>query len=397
MHRSTLLILALVFLWPVGQSAAQSVVQTLQPDDAIQVDSEQCDLQLIRFDSTGLEARCGPAWTPTPAPPTATMIPNTPTATPVPATATATPQGGIGACTHDVTRWHALVEYAADGSIACTYGHTHFDDPRTLDSHFGPLPYGEISYPWMTPNENVEQGKHRFYKWAVYDGPCVAVNSARGLKRFRLQAHADANAGAVTRYHSYFFQGTVCNPSNGLEISDITLGGHMDYGSLYLGAGGKEKYVPLPGDAGDTNVTGGDRRLHGTPGGFRGDWTWYGSHGLGLTVGLLHEDWGPVDPLNLSRQLYYPSSRQNHSWQEVGHLIGHFRPFDVPSSGFADRHGKPVASPCAVGPDCVPYDFGTLNGGQSFQFRTEGQAGGTVIRDYDVLGPDGQSLLRWPN
>lgn len=112
-------------------------------------------------------------------------------------------------------------------------------------------------------------------------------------------------------------------------------------------------------------------------------------------LGLRQEDWGPVDPLNLGRQLFYADPSQNHSWQEPGHLITARVPFDIPLSGMADRYGVPVAAGCTVGPDCVPYDFGTLRGGQSYQFRMEAVT--ATVREYDVKDSTGKSLIRFPN
>jgi hypothetical protein len=288
---------------------------------------------------------------------------------------------------HDATTYHGLVKRDSSGAIECTYGHTHFDDPHQVDSFFGALPYGEISYPWQTLNENVGN-KHSFYKWTVYDGACVAANSALGLRRFRLEAHADGNAGATTRFHSFFLQGEVCNPNNPAISYTISVGGHMDYGSLYVAGA----YVPLPGDSGDS--PGGNRRLHGSVANPRYDWTWYGSHAL-AGLGVRQEDWGPVDPLNLSRQLFYVAAGQNHSFQDPGHLITGVHPFNVPMSGFADRFGVPVTTACTLGPDCVPFDFGGLPPRRSFQFRAD--AGELPVREYDVKGSDGMTMIRFPN
>src|SRR5262249_37741207 len=72
---------------------------------------------------------------------TCASVTATPTATTLP-TATPTPTGtsGVPACPHDPTMWHGLVERNSDGSLRCTYGHTHMDNPHALDGVLGPLP-----------------------------------------------------------------------------------------------------------------------------------------------------------------------------------------------------------------------------------------------------------------
>ena len=143
MKTHTIIALILLLTVPLGAAAA-TLTQTLAPNDTLTVAAQSCDLSVTAQSKTGVSVACGPQWTPTPLP------------------------AGVPACTdHDVNTWHGLVKRNADGSINCTYGHTHFDNPHDLDSVLGPLPVPEISYPWMTTNENIEISKHRFYKWSI--------------------------------------------------------------------------------------------------------------------------------------------------------------------------------------------------------------------------------------
>src|SRR3990167_1425085 len=112
------------------------------------------------------------AVTATPIPPTETPVPPTSTPVPAPATLTATPEGtvlpyaGAPLCPiHNDREWHALWDY----DQGCHYNHEHKDNPHDLDDVFGTQIYeiagGSISYPWQTPNENLN--KHNSYGWIV--------------------------------------------------------------------------------------------------------------------------------------------------------------------------------------------------------------------------------------
>ncbi|MFN0071038.1 MAG: carboxypeptidase-like regulatory domain-containing protein [Chloroflexota bacterium] len=310
---------------------------------------------------------------------------------------------GIPDCLHDPTLWHGVVERNADNSIACAYGHEHHDDPRVLDSVFGPLSYGEISYPWQTHSqlgpENV--AKHRVYVWStMVNQPCVPANVPLGVTNARLQAHADGNRGAAVRYHSFFLQAEGCDPANPGWRGTLSVGGHMDYGVLtLLMPSGSEVHVPMPGDP---TPPGADRRIHGSTDRGRPDATWYGNHGI-VGVGLRGEDWGPVDPNDPTRLLFYGNTR-NGSWQEPFHLLtikiaAQLDPLDgamdgyVTFNGFTDRYGTIVSTCSPIGADCIPLTVNNMKVG-SYQIRADKL--GLATREYDVQ-LNGNSLIQHPD
>jgi hypothetical protein len=104
---------------------------------------------------------------------------------------------GVPVCADPgATMWHNLVRRNADGSIACTYGHEHGDDPHQLDRTFGPMGgwwnHGQeqdLSYPWETMNEN--ETKHSSYKIIVRGSdaqplqPWYTIGSKNYIKAFR--------------------------------------------------------------------------------------------------------------------------------------------------------------------------------------------------------------------
>jgi Ni,Fe-hydrogenase III small subunit len=289
---------------------------------------------------------------------------------------------------HDPTRWHALVERNPNNSILCTYGHEHGSDPHVLDSLFGTLPASatgqEIAFAWLTgPKENstdpsslshqpfdnrpVINGKHTFFKWetltpsklahAGINGCPPNPNELYGFDNIRLEVHADANAGADIRFHSFFVQAQECSTTDPTYHGQFSIGGWFDYGFLNgTHWGDKDVRVPLlvidpctPGDVlqnGATCQYHNSRRTHGAsspgpanstdpnailPGTIRNDFTWYGSNGdpdligqwsgpaISVSDGIREDDWGPVDPNNPSGPvLFYPggstTEHHNHGW-----------------------------------------------------------------------------------
>jgi hypothetical protein len=320
---------------------------------------------------------------------------------------------GVPVCTdHDPTKWHGLVKRNASGTISCTYGHEHKDDPRVLDEMFGSLEYGEISYPWQTSSslglEN--DAKHRVYDWMVAkDQPCKPAFGAKfSFDNMRAEVHADGNAGATVRFHSFFVQARACDPADPTWRGTISTGGHMDYGILVVStAGGPGQYVPLPGDPSSegNHSRGKGNRGHGSPQTPRSDFTWYGTHGIMNVLGIRKEDWGPVDPSDPKKLLFYGGG-QNGSWIEPLHLFA----LDITPrldkldgkedgyatyDGFTDRYGSIVPSCSPVGPDCVPLKLVNMKVG-SYQFRAD--VAGLKTRDFDVKSPvTGKSLIQFPN
>lgn len=362
---------------------------------------------------------------------------------------------------HDVTKWHDLVARDAAGAIVCTYGHDHGSDPSVLDSVFGPLdansfPGQEIGYPWLTSAaENsdgplgvttsdgrpIYGGKHRFFKWEVLPQSYFAQFGKPSCQKYsglpysfddmRMEVHADGNSGATIRFHSFFVQLEACDPANPAWHGLIELGGHFDYGVLNA----REKdptdptktidvRVPLPGDP---TVLKGQRRTHGSigpNGAFRGDFTWYGANDcvdcapknvtrIGISDGIREEDFGPIDPSNPTGPvLFYTHEgdpKQNHGWSTILDIIAanitspaSYKTAARPDGtfdwqGFVDRNGfvlQGAQLPCQLGTDCIPARLTNIKQGQ-YQFSNDALHLPAV--HFDVLAPNGRSLILYPN
>src|SRR5690606_24935309 len=95
--------------------------------------------------------------------------------------------------------------------------------------------YGEISYPWQTPNEN--SMKHEGYVWLYTQaaGGCEQLGSEqRGqlncVTDVLVQVHSIGTPMAVaTRVHSFVLFARVCDPA-GHPCGIVQTGGHHDYG-----------------------------------------------------------------------------------------------------------------------------------------------------------------------
>jgi hypothetical protein len=407
--------------------AARNVVEHLRVGDTARV---TCDAALSITGQTPQELRlaCGGVLPPATAtaPPMSTAIATrTPTAlpgtvTPVPttrpeATPTPMPPGstieGVPVCPHDDRTWHGLVERNADQTIRCTYGNTHFDDPRPLDGALGPWPFAEtISYPHETVDEN--HRKHNVYKWATYDNPtCQSRVPGLTLRAARMQYHGDAHAGALTRFHSYYTQARWCDTTNPAYDARVSIGGHLDTCILSLkNATGGETYQPLPNDPPlDDPCRASRQRIHGQPLFPRLDFTWYWGNGgapnplngiglrLGFSSGIRNEDWGPVDPVSPNNPLLFYGGVQNHSYQDPLHIYSMFIGDAVNHQGYTDRHGWIVTGCTAPGLDCVPFSVSGMRAGVEHQFRSD-QHALLCCREYDVLSPvTGKSLIVYPN
>lgn len=383
-----------------------------------------------------------PSPTPTPSPsPTPTPM-ATPTPTPHSMPPTVVPGRTVAdlpvpLCPdHNETTWHPLVLKNSDGSVKCSYAHEHHDDPHALDHVFGPVGTytngQDISYPWQTSSAMGEENhvKHEFYKWNVatfeqMGNTCAPSNASLSFKNIRGEFHMDAVHGALVRYHSYWLEAQGCDPNDPSFGGIIRIGGHMDYGNLYLtdGTDGDGTKISLDGDP--TGYSD-DRRLHmgekdGVVPGFRnGDYTWYGSNryvsvlsGSKFYVrnGLRGEDWGPM---NLTTHkptysfTYWYGDRGDggdNSVQEPFHLIS----IDIPSEldqadgtldgkvtyrGFTNRYGDLLQTNCSpVGPDCVPISVEGMKVGH-YEFRAT--SNGIGDREYDVL-VNGKSSIAYPN
>jgi hypothetical protein len=378
--------------------------------------------------------------------PTATRVPPTPVpaATQVPPTPVPGPPGSVPACVHDVTKWHGLVERNADNTIRCTYGHEHGADPRVLDSLFGPLAQ-QISYAWATVSSSgvsensdtpilvtsdgrsIVGGKHRFYKWEVITAAqlqarrgksCSSVNTPYSIDNARMEVHADGNAGAAIRFHSFTVDAELCDPNNSAYKGTVKLGGHFDYGHLMYTKpdGSGDAIIPLPDDPGPGYTS--FRKIHGattdrSQNGFRGDFTWYGSHGL-VSDGIREEDWGPVDPNNPTGPVQFYGATGDASNPTYNHGQGvslDLLQINVPDpsrfgvkprtdgtydwSGHLDRSGHVVQ--CSTPDvDCIPVVFQNVMPGR-FQISAEDPPMWDMT-NFDVVDPStGKSLITFVN
>jgi hypothetical protein len=335
--------------------------------------------------------------------PVATQLP--PVATPSPVAA-----GGVPACPHDPRAWHGLVERDSTGAIACTYGHEHKDNPHALDYAFGPLPAylgGDISYPWQTFNATTgameNDAKHRVYGWQVMDLPqCVATtDSGFGFRRARLEEHMDGPIGATTRYHSAWLQAETCSTRDPAYRGFVERGGWIDSGSLSIDSPVCPglQYVQTPGDNGPQSV---EQRLEGSVACPRYDSTWYARlmGPVNVFSGSIKESWGAIDPNNPAQLLFYGGT-QNGSSLEPFHILSLFvDPTDlggdpVTYRGYTDRYGAIVQGCTQAALDCIPLRLDNVYGGVEYQMRAD--VAGLTTREYDVQGPDGTSLTRYPN
>jgi hypothetical protein len=328
---------------------------------------------------------------------------------------------GVAVCTgHDPDAWHALVDRDSAGAIACTYGHEHHDDPRTVDDIFGRASawYGgaqEISYPWQTHSalgpEN--QVKHEGYKWFVQrDLPCVPHGGTPGcIVAYRAQIHARGDiSDQTTRFHSYSLEAVVQDAGGHRGI--VRHGGHIDTGfSSILVSGGGTLLCPFGGARPDSLVcaSGGPHRESSSinvpppyaphnvylP-------NWYTQHRT-TQVAVKIEEWGPIDPEDPTKQHFHPASaRANNSrglagqpGVEIGNLQWIYRSDAnrlINFTGYTDRHGNVVATGCtAPATDCVPLK---IENARAVAYRSDPG----VVKEYDVASPaTGNSLIRYPN
>jgi hypothetical protein len=345
----------------------------------------------------------------------------------------------------------------ADGSVMCTYGHEHGSDPSVLDSLFGKLAENvgqEISYPWHTMNENdtsalpvttsngvpIDGGKHNFYKWEVLTpqqllaaGKPVCENpfAPYSFDNARMEVHADGNAGATIRFHSFYVEAETCDPNDPSYHGIVKIGGHFDYGHLMgmenTPQGPQDVIIPLPVDP---TYNSGQGRKHGTSEGscagcsgyMRGDFTWYGASNtrefqtapisIGVSDGIRDEDWGPVDPNNPSGPVQFYGTQGGTTYDHGQGVSLDILSLGIPAAanlagaaarpdgtfdwnGYVDRHGN-VVTCSTIGVDCIPVTLNNVKRG-SYQYSNDEPQRNLPMTNYDVKASNGQSLIQFPN
>jgi hypothetical protein len=359
--------------------------------------------------------------------------------------------GRNGRPAHDLHQWHGLVAHAADGSVLCTYGHTHGSNPNdpVVANIFGPLPASlngqTVSYPWATGSkiadgdysENCDwlstdplcagttSNKHAQYQWIIRDfGNCAPWNgqgSPTQVTAFRVELHADGSLGATVRFHSFFGQYRVEDCTTG-QVGYWTGGGHVDYAILLA----DDNLVPLPvpsGQAPSDCILQNDHRQEGNANdtsGEAGNDVWYGNANRAnagynpngncddvagdlswdVQVNVGRDMFGPVDPANPT-QILLDSYREGHKQTSVGtDTMSVIIPFGSNYTGtgkstsdgkilWYTANGTQTGTDCgAVGPECIPWTATNIPGPGGSNFGIPPNNGAGT--DADVPGPNGQ-------
>jgi hypothetical protein len=268
-----------------------------------------------------------------------------------------------------------------------------------------------------------------------------------------MEVHADGNAGADVRFHSFWVQAQECSTNDPTYHGQLTIGGHFDYGILnatHVGNGSVfDVRVPLPDIDPCTPQTLlpnaascpyiASRRTHGAsesgpagsadpnaalPGDLRYDFTWYGHNTdpdlagqsglqLGVSDGVREQDWGPIDPNNPHGSVLFYGPGHDHGWGGIDIFDfnapnpGAF-PADDPArtnpdgtyswTGFVDVHGRvqSIAS-CQdqpIGDSCIPALLANVRPGEA-QFSND--VSKLPPDNYDVTDANGVSLIGYPN
>jgi hypothetical protein len=434
---------AVVIAAPLVSAAVQTSI--LSPGDSLNV-SCSTSLAVQSSNKQAVLLNCAPQLVATSTPsPTATVAVIT--------------TNGVPVCADPgATMWHNLVRRNADGSIACTYGHEHGDDPHQLDRTFGPMGgwwnHGQeqdLSYPWETMNEN--ETKHSSYKIIVRGSdaqplqPWYTIGSKNYIKAFRGEYHLDGAKGFVmSEYHSFDFEAQICSSDGNCGIARF--GGVQDLGERLLthDDGTFTCVFPNPNIPANQGLCGtggktllGPRSMAGGPDDSRRDETWYsannkyhqtGAPSIDLDFGvILNSVWSPIhvnSPMDVMstdpaiRGDYPPHYRtsvggyipQNvDDWHHgtsievsaLGMSPGGFSIINgrINANGFTDRYGNVVQGCTAMGPDCVPFQLTNVPAGPvGFRDQEYSHDTGSAsqVNNYDVTSPvTNGSLTIWPN
>jgi len=325
--------------------------------------------------------------------------------------------------THNDRQFHGLWDYAR----GCHYDHTHNDDPALGDSVFGPagaLWGGQsASYPWMTANENNQQG-HPGYKYYVNLNPqpnCAVegyeyLGSVNCVSAFRIQYHdAGGNAHMVKRFHSYYLEARI---QRGSIVGTVQTGGWADYGCLHESY--KDRFLPLPGidpvqANGQTACGSGGQTINSDPyrapkdtwqeiqGRTKGDnmWIWtshnrYGYNRVGFFFFRTLDSWGSIDASDPYEEHFLcPDFRCKFNNSEH-HVFNIFATIPaaldtdkdgiVNYTGYTDIKGNIVQGCTAPGENCVPLRIVNAPVGTALWSRNLSgpRPAGDPIRDHDI-------------
>jgi hypothetical protein len=356
------------------------------------------------------------------------------------------PNGAIIGPAHDPNKYHKLVERKPDGTVLCTYGHEHHDNPLPLNAVLGQLgawygpPGQQISYPWHTSNpstgvsENAmfaEGGKHEGYKWLVRTN-LVPAGQAVYFRNLRAEEHILGIIDYPTQFHSFMFEAQLCRVSDG-ACGVVHMGGLHNAGNRLGASEINDDYCVIPdGDPSDgvqpcvrgTYVRGtgsgvsNARIMAPLPDASGHNMIWYvdqngGYQKPGVPIasfvpGMGTDVWGPVNPNNPSdnSQRYAPHYSRPGVVDNFYHAtsigtdamalgLSGF-PADsrgiVTFRGWTDRHGN-VNPSCrsTSGLDCVPIFLDRVPLGPdgrvmaSYDDTKDEYGGSDQRKDWDVI------------
>lgn len=155
---------------------------------------------------------------------------------------------------HNPTVWHAP-------SLQPGFRMHHGVNPSDYIDVFGPIledylaTYGQISYPWLTPDENLQlgYGHHTGYVW-LYDqarGGCEFNKleppaSTLCVTDVLMVVHSDGTKTHLRkRFHSHYVFLRACDQATGMQCRTYGTGGWVDYGILETPY--KDTWCQLPG------------------------------------------------------------------------------------------------------------------------------------------------------
>lgn len=411
MRQTALALLACLLLTAGSAWAAGSVA--VPPNGAIDVVGDDCDLSVTSADRDRVSVACSAAHE---------RI------------------NGVPVCrVHDPNRWHALVERDPDGSVLCTYGHHHGDDPNLVADVLGPpgaawgRPGEAYGYPWLTSPLEQSQ-KHELFKTIVRrDLPSFGGPSY--VKHFRATTHLLGSGGHIpgrtakdgfqSQVHSWQLEAVICTTADD-RCGIIRTGGHQDIGAGFLAQPGGppiDERCALPNGfdaACDQAIT---RHIHGEPGSPRLDFTWYaatsppyrrlpGADRVSIDFGTIGQAWAYVDPNDYDALPFIDPDRFTASWlsQEIlginldAGMAGWDRSTNrVTLVAWTDNWGNVVRSGCAMpSVACVPLEISDVPAGQALYRDSflQARTGREPWVQHDVrVTVDGQrrSLTKYPN